>query len=1189
MKALIRFFKIIYILPTISSIVFAQTDVSGIISTDTTWTLSGSPYYVIDDVQVPSGVTLTIEPGVEIQYTDAYEILIQGTIIGNGTVTDSITFTSFVPGVSSGATLLRFSDTDLESSQLNYLKMEYSSYAIRIAAGNIGKLSVTNFSLRSSTLITDGGTSDDTLFVSNAFIIDATIKGSYPNSGRIIIENATISNTDVNSDSYARGIILRNSSVTGSQLTIGCCSAQMDIENSTIVNSNVQNGGGSPVNGPFTISSSTLINTPINLPSAYVSVSNSVINYTGSNGLIFGNGFIENSQLIGNDNGVAVKITGYSGYNIGGTVTISNSTIMQNLVGIQITNANVITIQNNNIIDNATYNIENLSAQAITATYNWWGTADSVEIAATIFDYYDDINYGIVDYSNYLTSPDTDAPISPPTNVVKSASGSDVQLSWSANQESDLAGYKVYYGSPTGYSFDNMVDVGNVTSYILSGVTESDTIAITAYDNQADGTDDQIEGHESWFTYAGEAAPEISLSTTSLDFNVVEVGQSAQQTFVIQNDGTADLIVSDITSSNAHYTVSPTSFSVSPGNTQIATVVFTPTATGAEGGTLSINHNADGSPSAISVTGVGVPSAGTGVSGIISSGETWTLSGSPYYVIDDVQVPSGVTLTIEPGVEIQYTDAYEILIQGTIIGNGTVTDSITFTSFVPGVSSGATLLRFSDTDLESSQLNYLKMEYSSYAIRIAAGNIGKLSVTNFSLRSSTLITDGGTSDDTLFVSNAFIIDATIKGSYPNSGRIIIENATISNTDVNSDSYARGIILRNSSVTGSQLTIGCCSAQMDIENSTIVNSNVQNGGGSPVNGPFTISSSTLINTPINLPSAYVSVSNSVINYTGSNGLIFGNGFIENSQLIGNDNGVAVKITGYSGYNIGGTVTISNSTIMQNLVGIQITNANVITIQNNNIIDNATYNIENLSAQAITATYNWWGTADSVEIAATIFDYYDDINYGIVDYSNYLTSPDTDAPISPPTNVVKSASGSDVQLSWSANQESDLAGYKVYYGSPTGYSFDNMVDVGNVTSYILSGVTESDTIAITAYDNQADGTDDQIEGHESWFAIATTTMGIKNDDVILPTTFALKQNFPNPFNPVTTISYQLPKSTFVNLSIYNVVGQLVETLVNEHKNVGYYSVEWNASNVGTGIYFYRIKAGESSAVKKCLVLK
>jgi len=98
----------------------------------------------------------------------------------------------------------------------------------------------------------------------------------------------------------------------------------------------------------------------------------------------------------------------------------------------------------------------------------------------------------------------------------------------------------------------------------------------------------------------------------------------------------------------------------------------------------------------------------------------------------------------------------------------------------------------------------------------------------------------------------------------------------------------------------------------------------------------------------------------------------------------------------------------------------------------------------------------------------------------------------------------------------------------------------------------------------------------------------TVGI-DDEQILPNKFALYQNYPNPFNPLTTISYQLPQSAIVNLSIYNITGQLIETLVNSRKSPGYHSVQWNINGVGSGMYFYKITAGEYSATGKCLLLK
>jgi hypothetical protein len=87
---------------------------------------------------------------------------------------------------------------------------------------------------------------------------------------------------------------------------------------------------------------------------------------------------------------------------------------------------------------------------------------------------------------------------------------------------------------------------------------------------------------------------------------------------------------------------------------------------------------------------------------------------------------------------------------------------------------------------------------------------------------------------------------------------------------------------------------------------------------------------------------------------------------------------------------------------------------------------------------------------------------------------------------------------------------------------------------------------------------------------------------------PDTYQLSQNYPNPFNPVTTIAYQLPEASRVKLSIYNITGQLILTLVNETKDAGYYTVTWNAGGLGSGLYLYRIQAGQYVSVKKCLVI-
>ncbi len=95
--------------------------------------------------------------------------------------------------------------------------------------------------------------------------------------------------------------------------------------------------------------------------------------------------------------------------------------------------------------------------------------------------------------------------------------------------------------------------------------------------------------------------------------------------------------------------------------------------------------------------------------------------------------------------------------------------------------------------------------------------------------------------------------------------------------------------------------------------------------------------------------------------------------------------------------------------------------------------------------------------------------------------------------------------------------------------------------------------------------------------------------KNNQSNLPSGYTLQQNYPNPFNPTTTITYSLPKSSFVTLKIYDLLGREVTTLVNEEKHSGMYKVTWNAQNLPSGVYFNKITTGQYTKVSKMLLLK
>ena len=102
------------------------------------------------------------------------------------------------------------------------------------------------------------------------------------------------------------------------------------------------------------------------------------------------------------------------------------------------------------------------------------------------------------------------------------------------------------------------------------------------------------------------------------------------------------------------------------------------------------------------------------------------------------------------------------------------------------------------------------------------------------------------------------------------------------------------------------------------------------------------------------------------------------------------------------------------------------------------------------------------------------------------------------------------------------------------------------------------------------------------------IVSTTVGIE-DEFPLPTVYSLYQNFPNPFNPSTTIKYSIPNEGRVSLTVFNLLGEEVTTLVNEEQSAGNYKVEFNISSLPSGVYFYQLKAGTFVSTRKMLLIR
>ena len=169
------------------------------------------------------------------------------------------------------------------------------------------------------------------------------------------------------------------------------------------------------------------------------------------------------------------------------------------------------------------------------------------------------------------------------------------------------------------------------------------------------------------------------------------------------------------------------------------------------------------------------------------------------------------------------------------------------------------------------------------------------------------------------------------------------------------------------------------------------------------------------------------------------------------------------------------------------------------------------------------------------------------------------------------------------------------YHIQVSSASDFSaivYDNsVVDTSVVASDTLQGPNVRYYWHVSAVNAGGEG---GFSGAATFTTSALTDVAIAANGGI-PTVFALNQNYPNPFNPSTKIGYDIPKVASVNVDIYDVLGRRVVSLVNGIQAPNHYLIEWNASNVSSGIYFVPIRAksqdgsGEFNAVKKLMLMK
>ncbi len=151
----------------------------------------------------------------------------------------------------------------------------------------------------------------------------------------------------------------------------------------------------------------------------------------------------------------------------------------------------------------------------------------------------------------------------------------------------------------------------------------------------------------------------------------------------------------------------------------------------------------------------------------------------------------------------------------------------------------------------------------------------------------------------------------------------------------------------------------------------------------------------------------------------------------------------------------------------------------------------------------------------------------------------------------------------------------------------YAYLNGFEDENAPHYLTHEEFQVDEKVWHTPDDAAKGEDAVANAAIAWIK-STTEVAAENSNST-PKSFVLRQNYPNPFNPTTTISYSLPHNTHITLSVFDAMGRKIMVLTNEEKAAGNYSIKFDASNLSSGVYFYRLNAGSFVDTKKLVLIK
>ena len=524
----------------------AQEYVGGTLLGNTVFSPALNPYIVIEPLIVPEGVTLTIEPGTNLFFMIQTSIRVEGgTLIAMGEAASPIHFDAQTDKKWDGINFrVSRTETDANGNYLSGSILEYVSINFTTTGLVLTDTALLYSEQMSITNANYGVTlqSGSTLLINNS-TLDHCSYGMYiKNSGSNIVNSCMISNCDIGiffpSNNTSRYNQITNNNISyNSNIALFMSIGQGDIQynrirGNTVTYNNIglHIGNGGPDDNGYNVISDNIvryndIGIKLSQDADTIRENHISLNATGlllakasknkiANNFIHDNSawgltltdassgnLITHNNIFSNESGVKITHKDFK-YSMSNTLTYN--AVNDNLNEAFLFEAGPqMPMQFNTITGvNSSDVFVNHFESDILAAGNFWGTSDTTLIDNLIYDVHDEETYGEVIYKPMLDYPDPESPISRPKMVVKQLTALGVLVSWINNTESDLAGYKAYFGTDGQTGFDGFTDVGADTTIVFDTLALADPIAVTAYDTDADGNTDQYEGHESAFSYA---------------------------------------------------------------------------------------------------------------------------------------------------------------------------------------------------------------------------------------------------------------------------------------------------------------------------------------------------------------------------------------------------------------------------------------------------------------------------------------------------------------------------------------------------------------------------------------------------------------------------------------------------------------------------------------------------------------